>query len=767
MYYTDEQLAYINYNKKEDTKLLACAGSGKTRCIIARMINLIDKKIYKPEEILMLTFSRFTRDDFINKIKTYNGSKIIPSMIKTIDSFANQIIGTDGTIDVSLLSFRLMEFLENEKVKKLKEVELLKSIKIVFVDEAQDLNDIQYRIFCAMKKKLKIIVNMVGDPNQNIYQFRESSDKYLADFKSTTFILTNNFRSYLSVVNFSKHLRPFNEHNVICTKGENDCKPAMMFYEDEKVLEENIIDILTMATSRGIDLSEFAILSPTRGRMRSGGRSHGLCFVANVLYKVGIKFKQFYEEAVDEITGEGIKYEPTKGYVNILTYMGSKGLEWNYVIIIDADTCLVNKRHFNEDKHKQDRYLLYVACSRAIQNMYIFSKCYFSDGKLNFRTNKWFECVPSDLYQLDDRFSKQFSFSNLKYVDSKERNNMVNKIIDKLNCYEMNEISKILDNKKLVSQKKIFDRNYSDVVNDSNLFLAKYTENFFIALYNIKKKRTQKAYPEIENIIDTDIVVMNLSEEATKWYYNNRKNMTWNIFDRSNIPKNIKDGINASFDRTKEFNKHTILLDGFYQLFILNYKTWISNIYKKYLNCRNPTQMREIMFYITIILHGIHTQHYFHIRSKGKKYSHILTDFSNMFDEIENYIELMDHNFIASNEIITRWNINSYVNLIDDTDKIWSIKCSGEITLKYILHNIISNLMYNKKIIIDDDPEIALMNFKNDMNNSVNIDTNFINFLQGIEVCYRFELNRQSVKKLIEIIFKNSNMMPDDMVFDS
>src|SRR5271154_5340138 len=103
MSYTDEQLKYINYNKKNHTKLLACAGSGKTRCIIARMNKLIETKKYEADSILMLTFSRFTRDDFMNKIKTYGGTCINIDSVKTIDKFAKQIIDPEGTVDVSLL----------------------------------------------------------------------------------------------------------------------------------------------------------------------------------------------------------------------------------------------------------------------------------------------------------------------------------------------------------------------------------------------------------------------------------------------------------------------------------------------------------------------------------------------------------------------------------------------------------------------------------------------------------------------------------------
>ena len=96
-----------------------------------------------------------------------------------------------------------------------------------------------------------------------------------------------------------------------------------------------------------IEESDIAILSPTRGRMRGYGKSHGLCFISNVLYSAGFKFKQFYEESTDEISGQ-VKYKPRKGYINLLTYMGSKGLEWKYVILIDANNLLLNIYTFIE-----------------------------------------------------------------------------------------------------------------------------------------------------------------------------------------------------------------------------------------------------------------------------------------------------------------------------------------------------------------------------------------------------------------------------------
>ena len=206
--YTEEQSAYINYKGDADTKLLACAGSGKTRCIIARIDRLIKDKIYDNSEVLMLTFSRLTRDDFMKKITSYDAKYVDKSIVKTIDSFSKSLIDKDNNIDVSLLSFKFMKYLEETPIKEIKENDKLNKLKCVFVDEAQDLNKTQYNIFVHLKKKLGVKINLVGDPNQNIYQFRGSSDKYLRKFEGEVFKLTKNFRSKESVVSFSKYLRP-------------------------------------------------------------------------------------------------------------------------------------------------------------------------------------------------------------------------------------------------------------------------------------------------------------------------------------------------------------------------------------------------------------------------------------------------------------------------------------------------------------------------------------------------------------------------------
>lgn len=793
MSYTDEQLEYITYNKKKHTKLLACAGAGKTRCIIARISFLLEKKIYNQDEIIMLTFSRFTRDDFMNKIRNYSSKGdecISPTSVQTIDSFAKKIIDPDNMIDVSLLSYHLMLFLENMSSEELSKNNILKRIRTVFIDEAQDLNEIQYRIFCQMKEKLNIIINMVGDPNQNIYQFRNSSDKFLTEFDAKIFQLTKNFRSHKSVVEFSKHLRPFAEKDVICSKGENYEQPMMMFYESESVLEEYIVLILNKAKEEGIDLSEFAILSPTRGRMMGSGKSHGLCFVSNVLFKAGIKFKQFYEETVDEATIEGIKYEPQEGHVNVLTFMGSKGLEWNYVLLIDADSCLINKRHFDINKHNYDRYLLYVACSRAVHNMFIFSGCFFRNGKTHFKTNKWFEKVPNDLYEIEERFEKRFRWSDLKFTDIREKVTSLGQVIDSLDCYDLDEISKIIrySETKPVTKKKIFKNDYTDIDKKSGSFLSYYVSNLFHSLMSMNNKSIMVGdrFSEIKSIVNSDTMITNAPGGVSYWYRVNRKGMTWDKFDKlckieNGIDDNVKNFILHGFSRKNKFEEHTIATNGYYELFILGQKSWISNLYKKYLKCKNSAQLRDILFYLTVITHSINTNHYFHIKSKGESYKSILKDFNELFGELEIYIKKMEHDFVQSSVQISRWELISFIDLIDANDHIWTTKCTSDITLKNIINSIVLNLMHEVDLITDDFVinDVATfrdINTMSDLDNSSKIKTNdhdnknikiqifdkkvrirtsFINFLKGDELEYDYYLSSDDIRRIMTILVNN------------
>jgi len=107
--------------------------------------------------------------------------------------------------DILFYSYRILA--ENLDV-----VRLYNSVyRYVCVDEAQDLNEAQYRVIQALCGKDFYNIMMVGDENQSIYAFNGSSSKYMTeyfvhDFTPTTYTLDENFRSAKQIIKYANSL---------------------------------------------------------------------------------------------------------------------------------------------------------------------------------------------------------------------------------------------------------------------------------------------------------------------------------------------------------------------------------------------------------------------------------------------------------------------------------------------------------------------------------------------------------------------------------
>lgn len=84
--------------------------------------------------------------------------------------------------------------------------------RFVCIDEAQDLNEAQYAVICALCGDSFNNVMLVGDPKQSIYGFNTSSPKYMLrfgdEFEAKRVELTENFRSSRAIVEKAKSLDP-------------------------------------------------------------------------------------------------------------------------------------------------------------------------------------------------------------------------------------------------------------------------------------------------------------------------------------------------------------------------------------------------------------------------------------------------------------------------------------------------------------------------------------------------------------------------------
>ena len=118
--------------------------------------------------------------------------------------------------------------------------------KHVCVDEAQDLNKIQYEFIKALCGDTIKSVMMVGDPHQMIYGFNGSSSDYLckdfiADFNSQPYELKENYRSTKRVIAAANTLKPDSqeEHEFAL-----DGRLRIKSFEDEDAEANGIISAI-------------------------------------------------------------------------------------------------------------------------------------------------------------------------------------------------------------------------------------------------------------------------------------------------------------------------------------------------------------------------------------------------------------------------------------------------------------------------------------------------------------------------------------------
>ncbi|MBU9553019.1 ATP-dependent helicase [Burkholderia cenocepacia] len=168
--------------------------------------------------------------------------------------------------DLLLLGYRLLT--NNPKLADF----YRRLYRFVCVDEAQDLNEAQYALLCALCGDSYKNVMMVGDPKQSIYGFNTSSPEYMEkfrfDFAAKLIELTENFRSSQAVVNVARSIDPnYLVDAQLPIKGD-----ARVFVGDDEEHEARlIVDELELLFAQGhpdveggVEPSKCAILGRTR-----------------------------------------------------------------------------------------------------------------------------------------------------------------------------------------------------------------------------------------------------------------------------------------------------------------------------------------------------------------------------------------------------------------------------------------------------------------------------------------------------------------------
>ena len=243
------QLKIIN---DQDSKYIVTAagpGSGKTRLLVHKLASLLLMEDVKHEQLLMLTFSRAAATEFKKRLLKLIGNAANFIEIKTFHSYCFDLLGKVGDIEKS-------DEIIRHTIQKIKnnEVEHNRITKMVLViDEAQDMDADEFELIATLmeyNEEMRVIA--VGDDDQNIYEFRGASSKYLEKFihdkNATKYELVENYRSRKNLVGFTnKFVKTIRNRikstGIIAVKKETG-KIKIVKHKSEQLITPVVNDII-------------------------------------------------------------------------------------------------------------------------------------------------------------------------------------------------------------------------------------------------------------------------------------------------------------------------------------------------------------------------------------------------------------------------------------------------------------------------------------------------------------------------------------------
>ena len=232
-------------------------------------------------------------------------------------------------------------------------------VDVILVDEAQDCNGENYDLVCVLAKEADATVVMIGDANQCLYRFRNASPDFLLTHAGFKHVLATNFRSSPQIVAMSSK---FMRH-PICVKANPGARHGPLPH------------LIVRKPSAALDAVLGAVQAPGAGSVMLIGRSKqpryeqdtlvrmGLQTVVNEMHRRGVPYKRMFKETSDdEPLAGGQNMDP--GGVNVMTIHGSKGLEADTVVVIDAVQELAGEFEVQDQME-----VMYVAMSRSRRNL--------------------------------------------------------------------------------------------------------------------------------------------------------------------------------------------------------------------------------------------------------------------------------------------------------------------------------------------------------------------------------------------------------------
>jgi len=353
-----EQYEVVTADPNLHQRILASAGSGKTTTIAARIAWLLTEGNALPEQIVLLTFSRNSARDMLSRVRRLIGH--VDIWAGTFHALASDVLSTIGGVGatghllmIDELPVCWLKWLKTKKGRK-----WVEGLRYIVVDEFQDINRVQWEIIEAIRH-LGCHSIIVGDDAQNIYTWRGSSANFLLDYHIHVppvkdYQLKVNYRSTEAIVAVANRLMAriptleWKEDMVAYRKGGQ--KPEVLYFN--RINDEGVWITRKIDEYRKVSKGTVAILARNNSALNQ---------IEEIFAHNGIKTRF--------LTAEG-GLDQDENVVDLTTFHGSKGLEWDVTFLISLNDDLLPSRKTPEEVIGERR-LFYVACTRARKYMFM------------------------------------------------------------------------------------------------------------------------------------------------------------------------------------------------------------------------------------------------------------------------------------------------------------------------------------------------------------------------------------------------------------
>ncbi len=246
-----DQLRIINDNQSRAILVAAGPGSGKTRILVHKVASLLTLEDVKSEQFLMLTFSRSAANEMKDRLQALIGKTARYIDIHTFHSFAFSILEIKGDLEQSAnIIPRAIEL-----IKAGQAVSKVENKSVLVIVEFQDISSAEFDLIDTIinaAREMRLLV--VGDDDQNIFEFRGSSARYMKTFKdkfkARIYHLNTNYRSQSNLVQFSnlfiKRLpdRIKADQNLVAANPQGTGQITIIKYKSSPLITPLVRDII-------------------------------------------------------------------------------------------------------------------------------------------------------------------------------------------------------------------------------------------------------------------------------------------------------------------------------------------------------------------------------------------------------------------------------------------------------------------------------------------------------------------------------------------